>query len=147
MVAHVHSPDYQPDSYTPASMSKFWVNDILKEKLEFKWAIVTDGMGMGGIVRNYSDAYALIEVINAGCDIIIQNNDIEKSINTIEQAVKEGKISESRINEAALKMLKMKEKIGLHLNHKISLNKIHLQATGKKSLKGKESFLQNQLQK
>ena len=124
MVAHVHSPDYQPNSYTPASMSKFWVNDILKEKLEFKGAIVTDGMGMGGIVRNYSDAYALIEVVNAGCDIIIQNNDIEKSINTIEQAVKEGKISESRINEAALKMLKMKEKIGLHLNHKISLNKI-----------------------
>ena len=57
-------------------MSKFLVNDVLKEKLEFKGAIVTDGMGMGGIVRNYSDAYALIEVVNAGCDIIIQNNDI-----------------------------------------------------------------------
>ena len=124
MIAHVHSPDYQPDSYTPASMSKFWVNDILKKRLDFRGAIVTDGMGMGGIVRNYSDAYALIEVINAGCDIIIQNNDIEKSINTVEQAVKEGKISEDRINEAALKMLKMKEKIGLHLNHKTSLSHI-----------------------
>ena len=124
MVAHVHSPDYQPDSYTPASMSKFWVNDVLKERLKFRGAIVTDGMGMGGIVRNYSDAYALIEVINAGCDIIIQNNDIEKSINVVEQAVIEGKISESRINEAALKMLKMKEKIGLHLNYKINLNQI-----------------------
>ena len=124
MVAHVHSPDYQPESYTPASMSKFWVNDILKEKLKFGGAIVTDGMGMGGIVRNYSDAYALIEVINAGCDIIIQNNDIEKSINTVEQAVIEGKISEERINEAALKMLKMKEKIGLHLNNKVSLDQI-----------------------
>ncbi len=124
MVAHVHSPDYQPESYTPASMSKFWVNDILKEQLDFKGAIVTDGMGMGGIVRNYSDAYALIEVINAGCDIIIQNNNIEKSINTVERAVQEGKISENRINEAALKMLKMKEKIGLHLNYKISLNQI-----------------------
>ena len=42
MVAHVHSPDYQPDSYTPASMSKFWVNDILKEKLEFRGAIEAD---------------------------------------------------------------------------------------------------------
>ena len=124
MVAHVHSPDYQPDSYTPASMSKFWVNDILKEKLKFRGAIVTDGMGMGGIVRNFSDAYALIEVINAGCDIIIQNNDFEKSINTVEQAVMEGKISEERINEAALKMLKLKEKIGIHLNHKISLDQI-----------------------
>ena len=124
MVAHVHSPDYQPDSYTPASMSKFWVNDILKEKLKFRGAIVTDGMGMGGIVRNFSDAYALIEVINAGCDIIIQNNDFEKSINTVEQAVIEGKISEERINESALKMLKLKEKIGIHLNHKISLDQI-----------------------
>ena len=30
MVAHVHAPDYQPDSDTPASMSKFWVDGILR---------------------------------------------------------------------------------------------------------------------
>ena len=32
MIAHVHAPDYQPDSDTPASMSPFWVNNILKKQ-------------------------------------------------------------------------------------------------------------------
>jgi len=125
MIAHVHAPDYQPDSDTPASMSPFWVNNILKNKIGFKGAIVTDGMGMGGITKNYSDAYALIEVVKAGCDIIIQNYDIIKSINTIERAVVDGIISEERINESALKMLNMKEKIGLHRSYKVSLDQIH----------------------
>ena len=125
MVAHVHAPDYQPDSDTPASMSKFWVDGILKNKLNFNGAIVTDGMGMGGITKNYSDSYALIEVINAGCDIIIQNHNIEKSINTIEKAVLNGQIAEERINESVLKMLKMKQKIGLNIQKTVDLKHIH----------------------
>ena len=125
MVAHVHAPDFQPDSDTPASMSKFWVNDILKKRLKFKGAIVTDGMGMGGITKNYSDSYALLEVINAGCDIIIQNHNLTQSINTIENAVLNGLISEKSIDESALKMLKMKEKIGLNYKKSINLTQIH----------------------
>ena len=124
MVGHIHAPDYQPDSDRPASMDSFWVNGILKNKLNFNGAIVTDGMGMGGITKNYSDAFALVEAVNAGCDIIIQNYDIKGSINTLEKAVMDGRISESRINESALKMLKMKEKVGLHLNNNVYLENI-----------------------
>ena len=124
MVGHIHAPDYQPESDIPASMDPFWVNDILRNRLNFNGAIVTDGMGMGGITKNYSDAFALVEAVNAGCDIIIQNYDIRGSINTIEKAVMDGRISESRINESALKMLKMKEKAGLHLKHNVSLENI-----------------------
>ena len=36
MVAHIHAPDYQNDSDRPASMSKFWINDILKSRLNSK---------------------------------------------------------------------------------------------------------------
>ena len=124
MVGHIHAPDYQPESDIPASMDPFWVNDILRNRLNFNGAIVTDGMGMGGITKNYSDAFALVEAVNAGCDIIIQNYDIRGSINTIEKAVMDGRISESRIDESALKMLKMKEKVGLHLKHNVSLENI-----------------------
>ena len=121
MVAHVHAPDYQPEANTPASMDSYWIQDILRDRLNFSGTIVTDAMGMGGITKNYSDAYALIEAIDAGCDVIIQNYDIKKSINTVEEAVKRGQISEERINQAALKMLRMKEKVGLHLNSQVSL--------------------------
>jgi beta-glucosidase-like glycosyl hydrolase/CubicO group peptidase (beta-lactamase class C family) len=116
MMTHVQAPDYQTHAGTPATLSKFWVTDILRDQLGFKGAVITDAMGMGGITQNFSEAYALIEAINAGCDIIIQNYNFSNSVDIVEQAVKEGLISEERINAAALQMLKLKEKSGLHRN-------------------------------
>lgn len=121
MVAHIHSPDFQPNANLPATLSSFWVTDILRKKMGFKGVIVTDSMTMGGITRNYSDAYALIHAINAGCDFILQNYNVKKSIDTVEDAVKRGIISEDRINESALRMLKMKEKVGLNTQRFVTL--------------------------
>ncbi len=123
MVAHVHSPDFQPNANLPATLSSFWVTDILRKKMGFKGVIVTDSMTMGGITQNYSDAFALIHAINAGCDFILQNYNVKKSIDIVEDAVKRGIITEERINDAALKMLKMKEKVGLHEQRYISMEK------------------------
>ncbi|MFQ6612336.1 MAG: glycoside hydrolase family 3 N-terminal domain-containing protein, partial [Fidelibacterota bacterium] len=118
MVAHLTAPDYQPHAEEPATMSHFWIQDILKNRLHFKGAIVTDAMTMGGITKNYSDDYALIHAINAGCDIIIQNHNFRKAVDIVERAVHSGLISETRIDSAALKTLELKEKVGLnHLNH------------------------------
>ena len=125
MVAHVNSPDYQNHAENPASLSSFWLQDILREKMKFDGVIITDAMRMGGIVKNYSDEYALIATVQAGSDIIIQNQNLKKSIDVIENAVFNGTISESRIDDSALKVLKMKEKVGLHLNKTISINNTH----------------------
>ena len=58
MVAHVNAPDYQQNADEPATLSTFWINDILKDSLGFEGAVITDAMGMGGIIKNYSDSYA-----------------------------------------------------------------------------------------
>lgn len=120
MVSHLIAPDYQPDSYTPASLSKFWIQDILRGKLGFEGAIVTDAFNMGGVTNGFSADYALIEAVNAGCDIIIHNHDYKEAIDVIEKAVLNGIISEKRIDEAALQMLRLKEKVGL--NHSKIVN-------------------------
>ncbi|MBN4080913.1 serine hydrolase [Caldithrix abyssi] len=125
MVAHVNAPDFQVHAQDPASLSKFWLQDILREKMEFKGIIITDAMRMGGIVKNYSDEYALLATLRAGADIIIQNQNLKKSIDTIEKAVLNGTIPESRINASALMVLKMKEKVGLHQNRFISQEYTH----------------------
>ena len=132
MVAHVNSPEYQIHSEDPATLSKFWIQDVLRSKMKFDGVIITDAMDMGGIVKKYSDSYALIETIKAGSDIIIQNNQMKKSINLVEKAVKNGIISEQRINVSALKVLKMKERLGLHKNKIISMDDTHI-SVGKKS--------------
>jgi len=125
MVAHVNAPDYQQHAETPATLSKFWIQDVLKGKLGFEGVVITDAMRMGGIVKNYSDKYALIETINAGSDIIIQNMNLKRTIDIVEDAVLNGIISEDRINESAMKVLKMKEQLGLHLNRTISMDDTH----------------------
>ncbi len=132
MVAHVNAPDYQPNADEPATLSSFWVQDILRNQLGFQGAIITDAMSMGGVTNKYSDDYALIETIKAGADIIIQNNQFKKSVDVVERAVKTGLISEERINEAALKMLQLKEKIGLNKNRYISSQNTRF-ALGKQS--------------
>tara|TARA_B100001250_G_scaffold109041_1_gene92055 strand:- start:3192 stop:5954 length:2763 start_codon:yes stop_codon:yes gene_type:complete len=132
MVAHVNSPEYQIHSEDPATLSKFWIQDVLRSKMKFDGVIITDAMDMGGIVKKYSDSYALIETIKAGSDIIIQNNQMKKSIDLVEKAVKNGIISEQRINVSALKVLKMKERLGLHKNKIISMDDTHM-SVGKKS--------------
>ena len=132
MVAHVNSPEYQIHSEDPATLSKFWIQDVLRSKMKFDGVIITDAMDMGGIVKKYSDSYALIETIKAGSDIIIQNNQMKKSIDLVDKAVKNGIISEQRINASTLKVLKMKERLGLHKNKIISMDDTHM-SVGKKS--------------
>ena len=122
MVAHVHAPDLQPNADLPATLSPFWTTEILKGELEFEGVIVTDAMAMGGVARNFSKDYGLIHAINAGCDFIIQAHPVTDAIDVVERAVTEGMISEERINESALKMLRMKERLGLHLNREVTLN-------------------------
>ena len=125
MMTHVQAPDYQTHAGTPATLSRFWVTEVLKKQLGFQGAVITDAMGMGGVTQNFSEAYALIEAINAGCDIIIQNYNFKNSVDVVEKAVKEGLISKERINEAALKMLLLKEKAGLHRNRYTNYEEIH----------------------
>lgn len=120
MISHLIAPDFQPNSSTPATLSIFWIQDILRGKLGFRGAIVTDAMDMGGIANGFSFDYAFINAINAGCDIIIQKHNYLKAINVIENAVKKGIITKSRIDEAALQMLKLKEKAGLHLSKRVN---------------------------
>ena len=133
MVAHVHAPDFQPNANLPATLSSFWVTDILRKEMGFNGVVVTDAMGMGGVTRNYSDPYALIHAINAGCDFILQNYNLKRSIDNVEDAVKRGIISEERINDAALKMLKLKEKVSLQQQRYISMNET-------KKILGNEEF-------
>ena len=122
MMAHIHAPDYQPEADEPATLSRFWVTEILRERLGFDGAIITDAMSMGGITKNYSDDYALVKAIQAGCNIIIQNYDLTGAIDVVERAVLDGDISIDQINSSALKMLQLKDKVGLNLSRYISMD-------------------------
>ncbi|MCH8024126.1 MAG: serine hydrolase [Candidatus Marinimicrobia bacterium] len=113
MVAHLQAPDYQPHAGTPATLSSFWLQGILRGRLGFNGVIITDAMSLGGISQNYSRTYALIAAINAGCDLIILDGPPQDAIDVVEQAVEDGLISPGRIDEGALRVLRLKARLGL----------------------------------
>jgi len=72
MVAHVLFPAVAPE---PASLSRRWVQNALREELRFEGAIFTDDLSMGGAAE-YGDIVARASAaLEAGCDVLPVCND------------------------------------------------------------------------
>ena len=113
MVAHVYNKNLD-DTY-PASLSKNVITNILKNEIGFDGLIVTDDMQMKAISDNYGLKDSIITAINAGNDILIFGNNISYSKNIVKRfndivfnAVKDGEISQDRIEESYNKIIKIK---------------------------------------
>ncbi len=113
MVAHV--TNNKLDSNYPASLSKRTVTQLLKKKIGFKGLIFTDDMQMKAITNNYNLEDSIIAAINAGVDVLIFGNNLQYDRNIAKKfndivynAVKDGKISQDRIEESYNKIIEIK---------------------------------------
>lgn len=109
LVSHniVHSMD---DKY-PASLSSK-VHKILRETLSFDGVVVTDDLYMEGITQYVKKEEAAILAVQAGNDLICCT-DFQTQIPAVVSAVKDGRISEERINSSVRRILKLKKEMGI----------------------------------
>lgn len=91
------------DGENSASLSKK-VLDILRNDMEFTGIIMTDDLSMGAVSETSSPE---IRAVLAGNDMLIVS-DLERSYEALLSAVTNGEISEDRINESVLRILKWK---------------------------------------
>lgn len=126
MTAHIALPNITGD-YTPATLSKVIVNDILREELGFKGVVITDAINMKALRDNYTLEEICNYSINAGVDIILMPLDPIEASNTIENLVNNGTISEERINESVNRILTLKYKNKLDEEKKLNKENIGLQ--------------------
>ncbi len=94
----------------PASASKK-VIDLLRNDLGFQGLVVTDAVSMKGLTAAFSHEDMYIECFNAGNDIILFCD--MDYIDVMEKAVKNGRVTMERVEEACARVLELKEKIGL----------------------------------
>jgi beta-N-acetylhexosaminidase len=74
MVAHVLFPAVAPE---PASLSRRWIQNALREELRFEGAVFTDDLSMGG-AKEFGDIVARASAaLDAGCDVLPVCNDRE----------------------------------------------------------------------
>lgn len=99
------------DPNRPASLSSA-AHRILRDELGFQGLIMTDDLSMGAI-RDYTGGEeAAVMAVQAGNDLICCT-DYKTQYAAVLKAVRDGRISEARINESALRILRYKFSAGL----------------------------------
>ncbi len=93
---------------TPATMSSLVIKDILRGELGFDGIVISDAMNMKPITERYSSDEAAVLSIKAGVDIVLMPDDLEEAYDGVIKAVKDGKISEKRINSSVRRIIKCK---------------------------------------
>lgn len=99
------------DAENPASLSPA-VHTLLREELGFDGVIVTDDLYMDAIRQFTSAPEAAVLAVEAGNDLICCT-EFEQQVPAVVEAVRSGRISESRIDDSVLRILLWKIDLGI----------------------------------
>lgn len=107
-------PGYHAFHDVPCTASSFLLTEILRKEWNFDGMVVSDYGAIPQIYRFHHYAENLEEAalaaIKAGVDVEFPSKECYQ---TLEKAVQSGKISEKEIDRALLRVLKLKERLGL----------------------------------
>jgi len=114
MTAHIINKNI--DSENPATLSPNFLQNILRNDLNYNGIIVSDDMQMNAIVDNYGFEEAIIKAINSGCNILIFSNNNQiydediaiKAIDIIEKAINNNIIDMQTIENSYQKIQELK---------------------------------------
>lgn len=107
MAAHISAPRVTGDD-TPASLSKTMITDILRGQMGYDGIVVTDAMNMGAVTEQYTSAQAAVKALQAGADLVLMPENFQEAYQGVLDAVKDGTLTEQRINESVTRIVKVK---------------------------------------
>lgn len=108
MVSHITVASLE--EAVPSSMSKTIMTDVLRDELGFQGIIITDAMNMSAITEYYTTEEAAVMAIQGGADMLLMPDDFEKAYEAVLTAVKDGTITEERIDESLKRIYRVKYK-------------------------------------
>lgn len=122
MVGHIMQPAYsrrldptlRDQDILPGSLSKELMQGLLRGKLGFNGLIVTDATTMAGFTIPMSRKKAVPYSIAAGADMFLFARNLEEDYGFMMAGVREGVITEQRLQEAVTRILAVKAALGLH---------------------------------
>lgn len=125
MIAHIMQPAWErrldpgisDEDLRPATSSKNLINGLLRTVLKFNGLAITDATPMLGYNVAMQRKDLLPATINAGIDMILFNKNIDEDYRYLHEAVKDGVISEDRINEAVTRIIATKVAQGVMLDN------------------------------
>jgi beta-N-acetylhexosaminidase len=111
-------------SGVPGTLSPKVNTDLLRRQLGFHGLIVSDAMDMRGVLDTYGPTQSVQRAVASGVDVLIQPVDAHAAVDAIVQGVADGQYPESRVGEAARRILMLKHQLGLHRNRLVDLDSL-----------------------
>lgn len=99
------------DAQTPASLSPA-VHKLLREELGFEGVIMTDSLDMNAITLYTGDRASAVQAVLSGNDLLCCSS-YQAQVPAVLEAVRSGLISEERIEESLVRVLKLKAVYGI----------------------------------
>ena len=133
---HLMVPSIESDPNTPSSLSSKVVNDLLKRELGFTGLVLSGALRMKALTNHFSDEEIVLKAFLAGSDMLLMPQDFPKAYHVLKTALAEGKITEKDVDDRAVKILQMKEKVKLDCQRIIAMPTLeHIQSPFAKKLK------------
>ena len=120
MTGHLAVPALEPDG-NAATLSRKIVTDTLRRELGFEGLVVTDDLDMGGVTARYAPGEIAVRAILAGSDVLLAPPEPGVALAALLQAAHSERLPAARIDEAVLRILRAKARLGLHRSKGIDL--------------------------
>lgn len=111
LVGHLVLPAIDPTS-APATVSPVLIDEQLRSVLGFDGVVMTDALNMGA-VSDLDPGQLVIESVAAGADVMLYPPDLPTAHAALLEAVQAGELDEARLDQAVLRVLRLKESLGL----------------------------------
>jgi len=131
MVAHIELPALDNGEFSPATLSRAIVTDLLRKEMKFAGLIYTDSMGMDAVSKRLAPGEAAARAIRAGNDIVLHSPDDAAAVAGIKAAVEKGEIPIAQIDESVRRVLRTKARLGLHKSKVVSLDDVPARVGGR----------------
>lgn len=133
MIAHMNVLTLDSTPNLPSSLSPVIVDTLLKQKLNFKGLVFTDAMSMKGVADLNKPEVNNMLAYEAGNDIILMPDEVEKTIDSFKIAVDSGCIDTIGLEARSLKVLKAKSWVLKHALKQLDSDPIKINAELHKS--------------
>ncbi len=124
MTAHIAAPRILGPDAPPATLAPYFLEGVLRGEFGFAGVILTDAIRMDAIASRYGVGDAAVRALGAGADVILAPRDVPATIDAVVAAVREGRLSEARIDTSLRRVLELKARAGLHRGRLIDLEAV-----------------------
>ena len=122
MVGHIGAPELsralrpgiRDEEILPATLAPELLQDLLRGELGFNGLLVSDASAMVGLTSAMPRRDLVPAAIAAGCDMFLFLRNADEDFGYMLDGVRNGVITEARLQEALERILGLKASLGLH---------------------------------